>query len=563
MTLHPMSMPHQAAPRGESAARRPRAGRAFAAAALAAALNASAQTPPPDAAALKELIDAVGLDVMSEATLQACTDMGVPAAAQMRDAWVAWRERHQLAPLRVVVMDVMRRRGSSAPSWDTLTDPLRQRVLADPRPDATCAALAGDWQGAAMDATALYPRARATALALVQAKAASRPELPAVMVGPARGQVLLPSQLPALAAGAGGGWRSLSADVARREKGMVYVKGLVERWSRKPDRFRLIQAQGDRRTAQHIYLKFDAEPWVGREVVLRGVLTSLRDYAADLAEAELVNDATALTPSPLPQTPLARKEVLLQRVMTAPGRGLSDKDLAAVVLHGEGNYNNGTSWDEDVRFLLRDGSYYHRTDMPPDQLDVAASRRLEPQRWGRWRSTAKGYEMQAQDDDGRPAGDWKPVKHAAVRPWPAGAKLEGSFSRSRFDGSLVLGGRSSTRGIRFTRDGRFERSYHALSSSGTLAATLNDTVIAGSAHGDGKGSSSTGGGSVGTATGTVVAGSSSRKDDGASRRGRYQIDGYAITLLYDDGRQERLLSFPSREGNRSVYVGDGSFDLDK
>lgn len=28
--------------------------------------------------------------------------------------------------------------------------------------------------------------------------------------------------------------------------------------------------------------------------------------------------------------------------------------------------------------------------MPPDQLDVAASRRLEPQQRGRWRSVGKG-----------------------------------------------------------------------------------------------------------------------------------------------------------------------------
>lgn len=546
-----------------------RAGRGWPAACavvlLAGGLAEAAASPglAADPAAVSELISAVSLDVMSEASVEACGDMGVPAAAQLRDAWVAWRERHQLAPLRVVVMDVMRRRGSSAPSWETLTDPLRQRVLTDPRPEATCAALAGDWQGAAMDATAMYPRARATALALVQAKAASRPELPAVMVGPARGQVLLPSQLPALAAGSGGGWRSLSAEVARREKGMVYVKGLVERWSRKPDRFRLIQAQGDRRAAQHIDLRFDAEPWVGREVVLRGVLTSLRDYAADLAEAELVNDATALTPSPLPQTPLARKEVLLQRVMTAPGRGLSDKELAAVVIFGQSNFNNGTRWEEDVRFLLRDGTVYHRTEMPPDQLDVPASRRLEPQRWGRWRAAGKGYEMQAQDDDGRPGSDWKPERHHAVKPWPKDTRLDGYFSRGSFSGSLVLGGTSSKRAIRFTRDGRFERSYSSLSSSGSMAATLNNAVIAGSAHGDGKGSSSTGGGTVGGPSGTVGAYSASKQDDGASRRGRYQLSGFLLTLDHDDGHQERLLSFPVREDGKTVYVGDGSLSLDK
>lgn len=543
-----------------------RNGRAACAAVLLAGhFGAGAASPglAADPAAVSELISAVSLDVMSEASVEACSDMGVPAAAQLRDAWVAWRERHQLAPLRVVVTDVMRRKGSSAPSWDRLTEPLRQRVLTDARPEATCAALARDWQGTAMDATALYPRARATALALVQAKAASRPELPAVAVGPVRGQVLLPSQIPALAVGSNGGWSSLSAEVARREKGVVHVKGLVERWSRQPDRFRLIQMQGDRRSAQHIYLKFDAEPWVGREVVLRGVLTSLRPYAADLAEAELVNDATGLTPAPLPQAPLVRQEVLLQRVMKAPGQGLAEKDLAAVVIFGQSNFSNGTRWEEDVRFLLRDGTVYHRTEMPPDQLDVAASRQLEPQRWGRWRASGPGYEMQAQDDEGRPSGEWKAERHHAVRPWPKDTRLDGYFSRGSFSGSLVLGGTSSKRAIRFTRDGRFERSYSSLSSSGSMAATLNNAVISGSAHGDGKGSSSTGGGSVGGPAGTVGAYSARKQDDGASRRGRYQLGGFVLTLDYDDGRQERLLSFPVHEGGKTVYVGDGSLSLDK
>lgn len=528
---------------------------------------ALAAAPAPglvnDPAAVGELISAVSLDVMSEAALEACTEMGVPTADAMRNAWVAWRERHQLAPLRVIVMELMRRRGSDAPSWTRLTDPMRERVLGDPRPEAVCATLTADWQAPAMDATALYPRARAVAAAMVQAKMASRPELPDRAAGVVRGQVVLPSQLPALAAQHKGGWRSLSDEVARRERGVFVVKGRVERWSRDPDRFRLMQWQGERRSAQHITLGFNAEPWVGRELVLRGALTTLQDDAATLGAAEVVSDLSGLTPSPLPAAPLVRETVLLQRVMTRPGQGLKAAELAAVVLHGQGNYNNGTSWDEDVRFLLRDGSCYRRTEMPPDQLDVAASRRLEPQHWCRWRSTAKGYEFQDQDDDGRPSGGWQPAQHLAKRPWGASPALDGRYSRSRFDGSLFMGGRSSTQGIRFTRDGRFERSYYALSSSGSLAATLNNTVISGSSHGDGSGSSGVAGGTVGTGTGTVGVTSGSRKDDGASRRGRYRFEGYAVTLVYDDGHQERLLSFPMDEASRGVYLGSGSLDLDK
>ncbi|MDR7270951.1 hypothetical protein J2X20_003609 [Pelomonas saccharophila] len=530
---------------------------------LAGAVQAAPDplAPASDPVAIAQLVEAVSLDVMSEASVGACEDMGAASGTRMRDAWVAWRERHQIAPLRMVVAR-MQERTSSIPSFTRLAEPMRQRVLDDASPEQACAALARDWQAASMDVSTLYPQARGAAMALVKGKLVAPPTPLPVAPEAARGQVLLPSQIPALSAQRGR-WLVISEEAAQRRLGTVYVKGRVAREINRPLHFFLVQDQGDRLAEQRVWLKFDAEPWLGREVVLRGVATSLNGDSLDLADAALVSNPSGLTPSPLPQAPLARRPVILKRVSSAPGRGLADKDLAAVVIHGEANYNNGTRWEEDVRFLLRDGSVYHRTEMPPDQLNVAASRQLEPQHWGRWRAAGRGYEMQAQDDDGRAQGDWKAEKHHAVKPWPKDTRLDGSYSQGSFTGSLVLGGTSSRRGIRFTRDGRFERSYSSMSSTGSLAATLNNTVIAGSSHGDGKGSSSTGGGNVGTAFGNVGAVSSRKQDDGASRRGRYQLSGFVLTLDYDDGHQERLLSFPVHDDSKTVYVGSASYSLDK
>ena len=335
------------------------------------------------------------------------------------------------------------------------------------------------------------------------------------------------------------------------------MKGRVKRWSYEDGRFMLVIDQGERISGAKVHLGFNAEAWVGREVVVRGLVTTLRSYYADLDDGAIVTDTAGLTPSPLAQKPLGRKDVLLQRVMRPPGNGLPDKDLAAVVIHGQSDFSNGTRWVEDVRFLLRDGTAYKRTDMPPDQLDVSASRKLEPQEWGRWRSAGKAYEIQAQDFDGRPDGDWKSQKHHVVKPWPKDTRLDGYFSRGTFSGSLALGGVSSTRAIRFTRDGRFERSYHSLGASGSMAA-MNGAVISASSRGDGKGSSSTGGGTVGGAG----AFSSSKADDGASRRGRYQLSGYTLVLDYDDGHQQRLLCFPvNANDNKTVYFGNASYRL--
>ncbi|WP_067064801.1 hypothetical protein [Roseateles chitosanitabidus] len=523
--------------------------------------GADAGNPAADPAAMNQLVEAVSLDVVSEAALGACDDLGASSAARLREAWVAWRTRHQIAPMRVVLTRAMQRR-SGDPPWDRIATPTRQKLLDAPDPERACAALPQELQDPGMDIGARFPRAPGVARALVQAKLVMPPTPLPVATEPARGQVLLPTQVIALTE-RHGNWLVISEEAARRRLGPVYVKGLVARDLSRPENFHLVLAQGDRRSPQRIDLKFNAEPWVGREIVLRGMVTSLNRLSMDLAGAALVSDPSGLSLSPLPQTPLARQAVPIQRVTTAPGQGLGDRDLAAVVVHGEANSVQGTRWDEDVRFLLRDGSVYRRTEMPPDQLDVAASRRLEPQRWGRWRAAGKGYEMQAQDDDGHPAGDWKPERHEAVRPWPADARLAGSFTRSAFTGSMVTGGTSSTRGIRFTQDGRFERSFTALSSTGSLQA-ITGTVVAGSSQGDGTGSSRTGTATVGTGTGTVGVSSGTRaRDDGASRRGRYRLGGYAITLEYDDGHKERLLSFPVDDARQSVYIGTGSYDREK
>jgi hypothetical protein len=521
------------------------------------ALHAAAAPAEPAALAgsrdaLLQLVNAVSLDVMSEASLEACEDVGAPAFETMRSAWVAWREKHQLAGLRMVVMG-MKQAGGKERSWSELTEPLRERILQDPAPDAACAALARDWQAASLEVGAMFPLAPATARSVVQQKLAAAPTLPAVYASKVQGPVLLPTQVEALADQQQGGWSSLSEEAAQQRLGWVVVKGRVKRWHRDPDRFSLVVDEGGRQSEAKVYLGFDAEPWVGGEIVVRGLVTSLRSYAITLSSATLVTDVSGLTPSPLPQRVLGRKPVLLQRVMRASGKGLAEADLAAVVIHGKSDFSNGTRWQEDVRFLLKDGTLYQRTEMPPDQLDVAASRRLEPQQWGRWRHDGKAYVMQGQDVDGRPAGDWQPQHHRAVKPWPADTRLDGYFSRGTFSGSLALGGVSSTRAIRFTKEGRFESSYRSLGTSGSMAA-MNGAVVSASSRGDGRGSSSTAGGAVGGAG----ASTSTSRDDGASRRGRYQLSGYVLTLDYDDGHQERLLSFPVYDDAKTVYVGSGS-----
>lgn len=521
----------------------------------------AAPTPAVDAQAVQQLVSAVGLDMMSEASVEACTDIGAPSAPAMRAAWVAWRTRHEVPPLRQVLTRLRgaaQNRPGLAP-WEQLTEPIRQRVLQDPKPEAACTALMRDWQTPAMDVSALYPRARDGAAAMVAAELAWPPSTPPAVTAPAGATVLLPSQVEALAQQHKNGWSVLSLDQARQRLGEVYVKGRVVRWSRNPDRFHLIHEQGGRTAFAKVNVDSNLEAWVGREVVLRGVATSLNWTAMHLSDIAVVTDGSALTASPLAPSRLERPGVLLQRVLAPPGQGLQDKDVAAVVVWGEADYNNGSSWSDDVRFLLRDGTAYSRAVMPPDELNVMASRQLEPRQWSRWRKGDMGYELQDWDDDGKPDGDWGRIKHLPARAWPAGTLLEGYFENANFSGSLMLGGTTTRRGYRFTHDGRFERSFGRVSGSGGMAAA-GGAVVSASSQRDGSGSRSSAGG---VANGAGAA-SQRRTDDGASFRGRYRLSGYTLVLDFDDGHQERLLSFiVYPDTDKTIFVGRASYQRQK
>ncbi|MCE4555471.1 hypothetical protein [Pelomonas cellulosilytica] len=530
---------------------------------FSAVLSATAALAAPavDPQAVQQLVSAVGLDMMSEASVEACDDIGAPSAPAMRAAWVAWRTKHDIAPLRQVLT---RLRGAAhnrpglAP-WEQLTDPIRERVLQDSQPEAACAALMRDWQTPGMDVGALYPRARDGAAAMVAAELAWPPSTPPAANAPAGATLLLPSQLEALAAQHSRGWQTLSVEQARQRLGDVFVKGRVVRWSRNPDRFRLIHEQGGRTAYTKVYVDGNLEPWVGREVVLRGVATSLDWSAMHLSDVAIVTEAGALKPSTLAQSRLERPGVLLQRVLAKPGQGLQDKDVAAVVVWGEADYNNGSSWTDDVRFLLRDGTAYARAVMPPDELNATASRQLEPRQWSRWRKGDIGYELQDWDDDGKPSGDWERIKHLPARAWPAGTLLEGYFENANFSGSLMLGGTTTRRGYRFTRDGRFERSFGRVSGSGGMAAA-GGAVVSASSQRDGSGSRSSAGGvagGVGTASQRSI-------DDGASYRGRYKLGGYTLVLDFDDGHQERMLSFiVYPDSDKTIFIGHASYQRQK
>jgi hypothetical protein len=83
-----------------------------------------------------------------------------------------------------------------------------------------------------------------------------------------------------------------------------------------------------------------------------------------------------------------------------PGAGVSDDQIDAIFHEGRGTSTaSGFAYVESVDLLLRDGWAYTRLTVPPEDLDVEASRRQEPDRWHHWKRVGTDVLM-ARPDSG-------------------------------------------------------------------------------------------------------------------------------------------------------------------
>jgi hypothetical protein len=240
--------------------------------------------------------------------------------------------------------------------------------------------------------------------------------------------------------------------------------------------------------------------------------------------------------------------------ITPPGRGVAPEQVAGV-LHGMRQVYGigGLQLQESTYLLLRDGSAYEDLRCPPDQLDVLASRKREPLNWGRWRKSGDRYELQFPKADGAP-GAWSvPSLSSIVRPAARGERLAGRYEKgSSFD---IPGGAGSVmfRGVTFTPEGRFETDFRSI--TGGTSGFGADRVTTGVVADDDGASSSVSGPNFG-------GGSTTRsKRPKSARLGRYELDGYALRLQFDDGTVERLPFFFSGPGREGIWFRDAVYSV--
>lgn len=252
----------------------------------------------------------------------------------------------------------------------------------------------------------------------------------------------------------------------------------------------------------------------------------------------------------------ARAEADRFKWITAPGKGVPQDQVAAVLYRLEQVYGvGGLELRESAYLLLRDGSAYEGLRCPPDQLDVLASRKREPLQWGRWRAAGSRYELQLPKADGTP-GRWGELPLTTrARPGASGERLHGRYQRS--SSFRIPGGAGSVTysGITFGSDGRFETDFFSMVGGSTGFG--DQRITAGAVASDEGATSSVAGPNFG--------GGSTRKSGQpkAARMGRYQIDGYALRLEFDDGKVERLPFFFTRAGRDGIWFRDAGYTIPK
>lgn len=243
-------------------------------------------------------------------------------------------------------------------------------------------------------------------------------------------------------------------------------------------------------------------------------------------------------------------------IRTSPGNGVKANQIETVWIYSKVNVLYG-GIDVNTYLLLKDGTAYLDCEIPPNQLDVATSKKLQvagpiykKNKWTVWKKSGSGYQIKNVK-----TGAWTPLKGKKVIKGRVGEKLSKQYisaGGSQYKGSWKYF-------ITFKANGRFEMSSRTFNdnsmmgggSTGTYASTIRKSDKTGT-----EGTTVVAGNNVG-------GGSSSKINDGDKNKGSYKINGYTITLKHDNGYQHTELFFFDKTSKTSFIYGDRKYWIPK
>lgn len=509
--------------------------------------------------AVKGLVKVIELDQSGAALIRYCAQAAPATVPRLKADWQRWRERAEVEKAMAVIgpAEVARIQALTQSSAERLVDEIRRRGPAA----EYCPDLSGWLDQGPFNTPVAFPAYHARLRtggpfgAAPKVATAGPPASSGQMVaGDVRAPgatFYTPTQLDGLIRN----WRGTAQDRSLAYRNMGAAMPIIIQGKLVPYRDSVFIEDNDGvfRSKQRISLmSFSSQKlaaYTGKTITVRGRFKELPGSLAYLYDAEVL-DPAGLVPSPLSgEGGRTRVPVREDQVMAAEGGGVPAAQIHGLLFRSYSKAGGGFA--EDMLLLLKDGSYYDG-QIAPVRLDLAKSRRMQPDKWGKWRMQGGGYQIQPFDDEGR-AKEWRAQPGAVFAGWRRGQTLSGTFTHKAFNGSIVLGGVYSERRYRFSPDGRFELIGFSRGSSGSMAGAGGFTGSA-TRYSDGKGSRASAGGGNGGA----FASSQSRGGDGADSRGTYMLDGYAITLRFDDGNSATLLSAPWTDADK-IIVGDGVY----
>lgn len=251
----------------------------------------------------------------------------------------------------------------------------------------------------------------------------------------------------------------------------------------------------------------------------------------------------------------AEAEAKRYKWVVPAGQGLKPSQVAGILLHQDlHQFYNGSglsvSMTYDLYLLLNDGTVYNGLPVSPDEMDVSLSRRKEPEKWGHWKRQGDAY-LAAWPDA---PNQFKPIKGIPVKPGAAGQKLSGRFGAGESSGS-ILGSSYRLWGVTFTPDGHFLKDNRG--GYGSSVTAQNSGMAAIHSNYDDNGSSA-------SASGEHFVVTSGRKQaPNGDRGGTYTLDGYTLTLHYDNGHTARLPFFFKDEKQAEIWFEGNTLSRDE
>ena len=238
---------------------------------------------------------------------------------------------------------------------------------------------------------------------------------------------------------------------------------------------------------------------------------------------------------------------------TPPGKGVADAQIAAILndydvqVYSAGIQGMGTNITDDTYLLLRDGTVYAGLPVAPDQLDIVRSRQKEPEKWGKWTQKGGKYLVSW---NGKP---YVTLPGDKVLPAPPQTRLSGRYGAGSSSANL-MGASYSLWGVTFGKDGRFKKDGRSGSSYGMNVP--GSTQIFTQSDDDG---------SVVSATGDTFAMNSQTKkrNPNGDREGTYTLNGYVVTLRYDNGAVTRIPFFLVDAARKTIWFEGNRMSLDE